>query len=79
MERVNPAASISVPLLFGLALCLPAVVSGATEENGVVIITSRAVREISNLADLTSYHSDGFLGPPLTWIAGISWKLQENS
>ncbi|MDD2467096.1 MAG: TonB-dependent receptor, partial [Desulfobulbus sp.] len=31
--------------------------------------------EIKNLADSTYYYADGLLGPPLTWLAGVSWKM----
>lgn len=31
--------------------------------------------EVKNLADTTYYYADGLLGPPLTWIAGLSWKM----
>jgi len=31
--------------------------------------------EVKNLADTTYYYADGLLAPPLTWIAGISWKM----
>jgi len=31
--------------------------------------------EIKNLADTTYYYADGLLAPPLTWMAGLSWKF----
>nr|WP_321469327.1 TonB-dependent receptor [uncultured Desulfobulbus sp.] len=31
--------------------------------------------EITNLADTTYYYADGLLGPPLTWMAGVSVRL----
>jgi iron complex outermembrane receptor protein len=31
--------------------------------------------EIKNLADTTYYYADGLLGPPLTWMAGVSWRM----
>lgn len=31
--------------------------------------------EIKNFADTTYYYSDGLLAPPLTWMAGLSWKF----
>ncbi len=31
--------------------------------------------EIKNIADTTYYYSDGLLAPPLTWMAGLSWKF----
>jgi outer membrane receptor protein involved in Fe transport len=31
--------------------------------------------EIKNLADTIYYYSDGLLAPPLTWMAGLSWKF----
>ena len=31
--------------------------------------------EIKNLANTRYYYADGLLGPPLTWLAGIGWKI----
>ena len=31
--------------------------------------------EIENLFDKTYYYADGLLGPPLTWIVGINWRI----
>lgn len=31
--------------------------------------------EIDNLADTAYSYADGLLAPPLTWLAGMSWKL----
>lgn len=31
--------------------------------------------EITNLTDTHYFYADGLLGPPLTWIAGVSWKI----
>lgn len=31
--------------------------------------------EIKNFADTTYYYADGLLAPPLTWMAGLSWKF----
>ncbi|MDX9834224.1 MAG: TonB-dependent receptor [Desulfobulbus sp.] len=31
--------------------------------------------EIKNIADTTYTYADGLLAPPLTWMAGLSWKF----
>ena len=31
--------------------------------------------EIKNIFDKTYYYADGLLAPPLTWVAGVNWRI----
>jgi iron complex outermembrane receptor protein len=31
--------------------------------------------EIKNMGDVTYYYADGLLAPPLTWVAGVNWRI----